>query len=393
MAETEAVLLRRFAGAGDAEAFAEIIRRHAGMVYGAALRVVADVDRASDIAQETFLQLMKEAGNVTDSLPGWLHRVATRKAIDLIRRDATRKSREIRHARETPQEVEEWREISPFVDAELASLLPELRDVLVGHFLEGRSTREIAANQGVSQATVSRRLDAGVKLLRARLRRRGIIVAAGLLSLLLGQNAAEAAPPLLMAELGKMALFGGAAASTAGGGSAFSGIITSLTSAAKCKTAAIVAVAAIGVGAVATYEVANRPEGPTAAAVRSASYEPYPPLLSAASARSSLAQTAPDWNAFMGLAERQTTLADAGSVRRGVGTPGIVRPTNLREGGMGGVPDDYAQRREDLAQRETGSAEGSEPNDSNDKDANAVDANATSHNLPDKSRGDGPQFR
>ena len=94
MAETEAVLLKRFTGSGDAEAFAEIIRRHAGLVYGAALRILADVDRASDVAQETFLQLTKDAGHVTGSLPGWLHRVATHKAIDELRRDASRRHRE-----------------------------------------------------------------------------------------------------------------------------------------------------------------------------------------------------------------------------------------------------------------------------------------------------------
>ncbi len=90
MAETEAILLRRFACSGDAEAFAEIIRRYAGLVYSAALRVLTDVDRASDVAQDTFLQLAKDAGNVTGSLPGWLHRVATHKAIDQVRREAAR---------------------------------------------------------------------------------------------------------------------------------------------------------------------------------------------------------------------------------------------------------------------------------------------------------------
>lgn len=80
--ESEIALLRRFAGTRDAEAFREIVRRHAGLVYGVALRILSDVDRASDVAQETFLQLTKDADMVSGSLPGWLHRVATHKAID-----------------------------------------------------------------------------------------------------------------------------------------------------------------------------------------------------------------------------------------------------------------------------------------------------------------------
>ena len=45
MSESETILLRRFAATGDPEAFSEIVRRHAGLVYGACLRVLADKDR------------------------------------------------------------------------------------------------------------------------------------------------------------------------------------------------------------------------------------------------------------------------------------------------------------------------------------------------------------
>lgn len=67
--EAELVLLRRFTRMGDAEAFREIIRRHAGLVYGAALRILEDVDRASDVVQETFLQLTKDAATVRVRCP------------------------------------------------------------------------------------------------------------------------------------------------------------------------------------------------------------------------------------------------------------------------------------------------------------------------------------
>jgi len=161
MAETEAILLSRFADSGDAEAFAEIIRRYAGLVYSAALRVLADMDRASDVAQETFLQWAKDAGTVTGALPGWLHRVATHKAIDQVRRDTTRRHREAEYMTVRPQETAEWKEISPYVDEGLSLLEPHLRQILISHFLEGRSTREIAKAQGVSQATISRRIESG----------------------------------------------------------------------------------------------------------------------------------------------------------------------------------------------------------------------------------------
>ncbi len=257
MAESGAVLLKRFTGSGDAQAFAEITRRHAGLVYGAALRILADVDRASDVAQETFLQLAKDAGHVTGSLPGWLHRVATHKAIDQRRQETSRHHRERQYAAVDRQatELTEWKDVSPQVDVALRELDSELRDVLILHFLEGRTTREIAAALNLSQATISRRIGSGVEQLRAKLRRRGILVAVGALSALLGDNAVQAAPLPLLAELGKMAIVGGTAAGITGVGvgSGFYTIAAAALSAVQTKVVAVAAIVVIGAGVAVTY--------------------------------------------------------------------------------------------------------------------------------------------
>lgn len=274
MAETEAFLLRRFAKTRDAEAFAEIIRRHAGLVYGAALRILADVDRAADVAQDTFLQLTKDAHCVTGSLPGWLHRVATHKAIDQMRRERSRRHREAAYAAGQPGKTADWKEISPYVDEELNRLDPEIRDILIAHFLQGQTTRHIAVFRGISQATVSRRIEAGVVTLRATLRRRGILVAAGALSVLLGENAVQAAPPALMTELGKMALVGGhAAAASAAGTTAGSGaqsLAGGVLAGVKAKAVAVAAVAVIGAGSAVTYHNATKPAASDIVIARSA---------------------------------------------------------------------------------------------------------------------------
>ena len=257
MAETEAVLLQRFAHTGDAEAFSEIIRRHAGLVYGSALRILADVDRAADVTQETFLQLTKDAYEVTGSLPGWLHRVATRKAIDQMRRESARRRREARYAADHVRAEGQWSDISPYVDEELDALDGEMRDILVAHFLEGRTTRHIAAARGISQATVSRRIEAGVANLRGALRRRGIIVAAGGLGLLLSENTTQAAPAALMTELGKLALVGShiSAVSTASG-SGVAGLkaaVNAILSSATGKVAAVASATIIVAGSAVVY--------------------------------------------------------------------------------------------------------------------------------------------
>jgi len=68
---------------------------------------------------------------------------------------------------------------------------------------------EIASEKGISHPTVSRRIEAGLNQLRKALRRRGVAVAAAAaLSSLLMENAAQAAPVTVVAQLAKISLLG-----------------------------------------------------------------------------------------------------------------------------------------------------------------------------------------
>ncbi len=94
MTESEASLLRRFTQRGDADAFAQLTRLYSGMVYGTCLRITGNQEAAADAAQDTFFEFLKNARRVTGSLGGWLHQVATRRAVDRIRRESSRRQRE-----------------------------------------------------------------------------------------------------------------------------------------------------------------------------------------------------------------------------------------------------------------------------------------------------------
>ena len=262
MAQSENILLERFAATGDAEAFSEIVSRHAGLVYGASLRILEDKNKAADAVQETFFQLLRNAGTITGSIPAWLHRVATRKAIDLSRRDTTRKHREAVYSANKLQRTEKWEDISYYVDQALDELDDELKEILIQHFLEGRPMTDIAAEIGISQPTVSRRVETGVATLRKKLHNRGIIVAGAALATLLLQNAAQAAPAVVLKELGKMALAGAStAASGAVASSSSANAAAGLLATVKAKIITAAAVAAIGTGAVVTYQYATEPAG------------------------------------------------------------------------------------------------------------------------------------
>ena len=247
--------LGRFRPRSESEVFAEIVQQHAGMVYGTCLRILRDEDKAADAVQETFFQLVKNAEQITGSVAGWLHKVATNRAIDRIRKDSVRKQREQQYSVERPHPVEQWNELSGYIDEEMADLDEETRIVLIRHFLEGGTTRAIGRELGLSQATVSRRIQSGIETLRKGLGKRGLLVGVPLLAVLLGENAVQAAPAFVMTELGKMALVGGSAALASGAGAAGTAGSTAaggILAGVKAQAVAAAAVAAIGVGTVVT---------------------------------------------------------------------------------------------------------------------------------------------
>lgn len=93
IAQPDADLLRRFAD-GDEDAFTEIVNRYAGLVFSICNRVLGDRARAEDVAQETFFRLLSNRTSVSQSLGGWLHRAATRLAVDALRSETARRRRE-----------------------------------------------------------------------------------------------------------------------------------------------------------------------------------------------------------------------------------------------------------------------------------------------------------
>ena len=93
----------------------------------------------------------------------------------------------------------------------MASIDTASRELLVGYYLENQSTVALAKAHGISQPTVSRRLRQATDRLREKLCGHGITVTAVVLMGLLKENVVQAAPPLVMRELGKMALAGSSA--------------------------------------------------------------------------------------------------------------------------------------------------------------------------------------
>jgi RNA polymerase sigma factor (sigma-70 family) len=166
---------------------AEVVEREQSRLGNFIRRRVTDPRDAEDILQDVFYELV-EANRLLmpiDHVTGWLFRVARNRITDLFRK----KKPESFSDRAVADGDDRWlrfEELLPSPDAgpealyERQLLLDELelaidelpeeqRDVFVGHEVEGRSFKEMAAETGVNLNTLLSRKRYAVRHLRERL--------------------------------------------------------------------------------------------------------------------------------------------------------------------------------------------------------------------------------
>lgn len=215
---TDLLHLQRYHDSGDAGEFQALVRHHAGMVFATARRVTRDPSLAEDVAQETSRELARKGRSITESVGAWLHRVAWRRACDVVRAETTRQRYETAaHDLSEGRECT-WEELEPVFDEAIAELVVEQRTAIIEHYLEGRTQTELAARMGMSQSSVSRLLDQSITALRAKLKTKGLLCGAAF-GAMIAASSTQAAPAALMASLHKIgvsSIGSGAAAATTG---------------------------------------------------------------------------------------------------------------------------------------------------------------------------------
>lgn len=159
---------------GDQRAFAELVSVYFDAVYRVAWRTLGGSDGAEDVAQEAFLRLWRNPGQLRSgsAVRAWLMRVASNLAIDRHRRRGPIVASEPPDvADDTPGADADLRrgQVAAEIDAAVAALPERQRMALVLCHFEGLGNKEIAEAMDLTVEAVESLLGRARRALRASL--------------------------------------------------------------------------------------------------------------------------------------------------------------------------------------------------------------------------------
>ncbi len=163
---------------GDPAAFRALVERHHAPVYRFCLRAIKNPEAAADAAQEVFLRVVKNAPTWEPKakFTTWVYTIARNHCIDEARKARFRHTESLneslskdgdegdqkidRVASPLPQsdDVAHGTRLRKAVDAALATLPEEQREVFLLREVSGLAFKEIAEATGVGENTVKSRM-------------------------------------------------------------------------------------------------------------------------------------------------------------------------------------------------------------------------------------------
>ncbi len=157
--------------AGDREALAELVERHAPAVYRFATKMCRQPEDAQDVLQDTLLSAARGLGDFRGdaALSTWFYTVA--RSFCIKRRRSSKfapvQTVSLEHSREAehvptphvpPDEAAAGRELGLGLERAIAALDPEQREVLLLRDVEGLTAQEVSEIVGASVGAVKSRL-------------------------------------------------------------------------------------------------------------------------------------------------------------------------------------------------------------------------------------------
>ncbi|MCB1096652.1 MAG: sigma-70 family RNA polymerase sigma factor [Verrucomicrobiae bacterium] len=198
--------LRNFVETGSEGAFEALVRRHAGVVFGAGLRVTRNREMAEDVAQLTFAILLRKASALVDhsNVVAWLHKTATLEALRIMRKERNYR----RVLSDYSTSVGEWQDSNTaehpalgHLDEAIAALESSDRHFLVMRFYQGHTLRELAPLLGKSESAVRKQSERALSRLAGLLHRRGVVLSTAAVAGVLSEAFVETPPAGLVTSI------------------------------------------------------------------------------------------------------------------------------------------------------------------------------------------------
>ena len=210
MAQPDDELFRTFLTTGEESPFAELVRRHLGLVHSAAMRITCNTVLAEEVSQLVFIKFARVRSPLAKglSIVTWLHRTTRSTAIDLLRAETRRRKRENTAASLAAMDQTSipWDEISPILDDVINKLADDERHAVLCRFFEGQSHADISLSLGLSPEAARMRVNRALEKIRTMLEKKGISTTASALAVALPSHVFAAPPTGLALTVASTAL-------------------------------------------------------------------------------------------------------------------------------------------------------------------------------------------
>ncbi|KUO49857.1 MAG: hypothetical protein APF76_01040 [Desulfitibacter sp. BRH_c19] len=163
--------------ARDQKAFRDIVEKYQNYVFAIIFNIVRDHQETENLAQETFIQIYRSLHSYNfKGFKTWIGRIATNKAIDYKRKHKVEEELQVVYSEQiinqnlSNNELVEDQIIKKEEFESIKNLYCRLpvkySEVIIKHFLEAKSCKQIADEEGVSIRTVESRVFRAKKLLQ-----------------------------------------------------------------------------------------------------------------------------------------------------------------------------------------------------------------------------------
>lgn len=163
---------------GDVEAFDLVYKKYAQKLYAFSLKYLKSVEETEELVQSVFLKVWENQQNLKKetSFKSYLFTIAYNEICNLFRRRkyqqkfAAETMIENREASDVTEDQIDYQSVLQQVEMIIARLPEKQKLIFMKSRMEGKSTKEIALELGLSSGTVDNYISEALKLIRSSLK-------------------------------------------------------------------------------------------------------------------------------------------------------------------------------------------------------------------------------